>query len=300
MAIGKRIFLFLVTNIAMMITISVVLSLLGVGPYLNRQGLDYTSLAVFCLVWGMGGAFFSLAISRMMAKWMMGVKVIDPQSPGSYGEIVRTVHQLAQAARLPKMPEVGVYDSPEVNAFATGPTKSRALVAVSTGLLRTMNRDEVEGVLAHEVAHIANGDMVTMTLIQGIVNAFVMFLARIAAFAISSALGSRDNDEQEGGAANPMVFFVTTIVFELILGVLGAMIVAYFSRSREFRADSGGATLAGREKMKGALRRLAGYTEMVDHSHESLATLKISGKQGGLMALLATHPPLAERIRRLG
>lgn len=297
MAFGKRIFLFLIVNMAMVVTISLVLAVLGVGPYLTRQGLNYESLAAFCLVWGMGGSLFSLMISRISAKWMMGVKVIDPNSGGEQGELLRTVHNLAKAARLPKMPEVGIYDSPEVNAFATGPTKSRSLVAVSTGLLRTMNKSEVEGVLAHEVAHIANGDMVTMTLIQGIVNAFVMFLARVAAFAISTALANRNSDREE--SPSPIIFHLTTIVFEIALGILGAMIVAYFSRSREFRADRGGATLAGTDKMRAALKRLAGYTEMVDTSHESLAAFKISGKQGGLMALLATHPPLAERIRRL-
>jgi len=298
MAIAKRITLFLIVNIAMVVTISIVMAVLGVGPYLNQQGLNYTSLAIFCLIWGFGGAFFSLMISRIMAKWMMGVKVIDPKNPGPHGDLVRTVHQLAMAARLPKMPEVGIYDSPEMNAFATGPTKSRALVAVSTGLLRGMQKDEVEGVLAHEVAHISNGDMVTMTLIQGIVNAFVMFLARIAAFAISQALSSRSNDER-GGAMNPMVFYMTTIVFEIVLGIFGAMIVAYFSRTREFRADAGGATLAGREKMRNALKRLASNVGAVDHSNEAIQTFKISGQQGGFMALLATHPPLAERIRRL-
>lgn len=298
MAFMKRIFLFGLVNVLMVVTISFVLSILGVGPYLKANGLDYGSLAVFCLVWGMGGAFISLAISRLMAKWMMGVQVIDPRAPGQYSELVQTVHHLARAARLPAMPEVGIYDSPEVNAFATGPTKSRSLVAVSTGLLRTMRKDEVEGVLAHEVAHVANGDMVTMTLIQGVVNAFVMFLARIAAFAISSALQSRDSNE-ERSAQPGMMFHLITIFFEIVLGILGAMVVASFSRWREFRADRGGAALAGREKMRAALQRLAGYTEAVDHSHESIATLKISGKQGGLMALLATHPPLEERIRRL-
>lgn len=299
MAFGKRILLFFVVNIAMMVTISAVLALLGVGSYLQANGLDYGNLAAFCLVWGMGASVFSLLISRMTAKWMMGVRVIDPRAPGEFGELVRTVHQLAQAARLPAMPEVGVYDNPEVNAFATGPSKSRSLVAVSTGLLRAMNKDEVDGVLAHEVAHIANGDMVTMTLIQGIVNAFVMFLARIAAFAISSAIAGRSDDEEQA-PANPMIFHLVTIVFEIALGVLGAMVVAYFSRAREFRADAGGASLAGREKMRAALRRLAGNLDHIDTTHESIATLKISGTQGGLMALLATHPPLAERIRRLG
>jgi heat shock protein HtpX len=297
MAFGKRIFLFLLVNIAMVVTISVVLAVLGVGPYLTRRGLDYGSLAAFCLVWGFGGAFFSLAISRISAKWLMGVKVVDPNASGEAGELVRTVHQLAMSARLPAMPEVGIYDSPEVNAFATGPTKSRALVAVSTGLLRTMNRDEMEGVLAHEITHVANGDMVTMTLLQGVVNAFVMFLARVAAFAISNALAGRGGDREERGS--PMVYFLTTILFEIVFGILGAIVVAWFSRAREFRADAGGASLAGREKMRNALRRLAGYMDRVDTSQQSLAAFKIAGGRRGLAALFATHPPLEERIRRL-
>ncbi len=297
MAIAKRFVLFFAVNIAMVVTISAVLALLGVGSYLTKSGLDYNNLMVFCLVWGMGGAFFSLAISRMSAKWMMGVQVIDPQSPGSYGDLVQRIHNLARAARLPAMPEVGIYDSQEVNAFATGPTKSRSLVAVSTGLLRTMNRDEVEGVLAHEVAHIANGDMVTMTLIQGIINAFVMFLARVAAFAISAAIANRSDDQEE--TPSPMIFHLVTFVLEIFLGILGAMVVAYFSRAREFRADAGGASLAGREKMRAALQRLLQNSERIDTAHESLATLKISGRKSGFFALFSTHPDLEERIARL-
>lgn len=299
MAIAKRVFLFLAVNLAMMVTISFVLRLLGVGNYITAYGLDYNSLAVFCFVWGMVGAFLSLAISRMMAKWSMGVKVIDPNTPGELGELVRTVHNLARAARLPVMPEVGVYESPEVNAFATGPTKSRSLVAVSTGLMRSMNRDQMEGVLAHEIAHVANGDMVTLTLIQGVVNAFVMFLARVAAFAVSQALASRD--DREGSSASPMVQFMMVMLFEVVFGIIGAMIVAAFSRWREFRADAGGAKLAGREKMRSALQRLQSYVGQVDPEHNKPAfeSMKISGKQGGLMALLASHPPLEERIRRL-
>lgn len=299
MAWAKRIFLFAAVNIAMMVTVSFVLRLLGVGNYLTPYGLDYNSLAVFCLVWGMGISFFSLAISRVMAKWTMGVQVIDPNTPGELGELVRTVHNLARAARLPVMPEVGIYDSPEMNAFATGPTKSRSLVAVSSGLLRSMNKGEVEGVLAHEIAHVANGDMVTLTLIQGVVNAFVMFLARIAAFAVSQAMASRD--DREGSSTSPMIQFVMVMLFEVVFGIVGAMIVASFSRWREFRADKGGSTLAGREKMRAALQRLQSGMGRVDpaHAHPAFEAMKISGKQGGFMALLASHPPLEERIRRL-
>jgi heat shock protein HtpX len=298
MAFAKRMVLFFIVNIAMITTISILLSILGVGPYLSKSGLNYESLAVFCLVWGMGGAFFSLAISRITAKWMMGVKVIDPQNSGQYQDLLQRVHLLAKAARLPAMPEVGVYESPEVNAFATGPSKKRSLVAVSTGLLHSMDRDQVEGVLAHEVAHIANGDMVTMTLVQGIINAFVMFIARIAAFAISVAIANRSDDSDEA-PANPMIFHLVTIVLEIALGILGTMVVAHFSRAREFRADEGGAKLAGREKMRSALERLLQNSNRIDSAHESLATLKISGRRGGFLALFSTHPPLEDRIARL-
>ncbi len=234
----KRIGLFLIVNILVMITISTILSFLGIGNYLGPNGLDITSLAVFCLIWGMVGSLISLSLSRFMAKKMMGVQVIPPdvQDP-QLRELVHTVHQLAQAARLPAMPEVGIYDSPEINAFATGPSKKRSLVAVSSGLLQRMDDNQVKGVLAHEVAHIANGDMVTMTLIQGVVNAFVMFAARIIAFALTSTRNSDD----ESPAVNNGMFFIVTFVLEMIFMVLGSMVVAWFSRQREFRADAGGA-----------------------------------------------------------
>jgi heat shock protein HtpX len=294
----KRVFLFAVVNILIIVTISLVLNLLGVQPYMTAYGLDYGQLAIFCLVWGSGGAVISLALSRVMAKMMMGVKVIDPNtSDPVLRDLVMTVHKLARGANLPAMPEVGIYDSPELNAFATGPSKSRSLVAVSSGLLQRMGKGEVEGVLGHEVAHIANGDMVTMTLIQGIVNAFVMFFARILAFVLANAM--RSNDDERSGPS-PMVMFLATMVFEILFSLLGMVVVAYFSRWREFRADHGGATLAGREKMIGALEALRRGAQLIDESHPSLATLKISGRPpGGLMALLASHPPLEVRIDRL-
>ena len=293
----KRIFLFGIVNILIIVTISLVLNLLGVQPYMTAYGIDYGQLAVFCLVWGSGGALISLALSRVMAKMMMGVRVVDPNTPDPMlRDLVMTVHKLARGANLPAMPEVGIYDSPEVNAFATGPSKSRSLVAVSSGLLQRMNKGEVEGVLGHEIAHVANGDMVTMTLIQGIVNAFVMFFARILAFVLANAMRSSD-DERSG--PSPMVMYLATMVFEILFSLLGMMVVAYFSRWREFRADQGGAGLAGREKMIGALEALRRGTQMIDESHPSLATLKISGRPGGLMALLASHPPLEVRIERL-
>ncbi len=285
---GKRVILFLVTNLAVVLTLSIVLSVLGVNRYAGGTG----NLMVFCLVWGMGGAFISLAISRMIAKASMGIHLVDPSSSGS-GEawLYQTVERLTRQVNLP-MPEVGVYDSPEVNAFATGPSRSRSLVAVSSGLLRSMRPNEVEGVLAHEVAHIANGDMVTMTLIQGVMNAFVMFLARIIAMALRG--NSRDDRGYGYGGGNFMVVFL----LEIVLGIAGSIVTAWFSRQREFRADYGGAVLTGRSNMLAALKRLAGTQQLIDPGHEALATMKISGLPKA-MSLFSTHPPLAVRIAAL-
>jgi heat shock protein HtpX len=287
---GKRIFLFLLTNLAIVLTLSIVLSVLGVGRYIGPDGgLNIQSLAVFCFIWGMGGAFISLQMSRFIAKRATGAKLVNGQTGNAELDwLYTTVARLTQQASLP-MPEVAVYESGEVNAFATGPSKSRSLVAVSSGLLRTMRHEEVEGVLAHEVAHIANGDMVTMTLLQGVINAFVMFLARIIAF----ALANRGSREDRGGGN----FFVV-MALQIVLGILGSLVTAWFSRQREFRADSGGATLAGRDRMLGALRRLAANRELVDTQHQALATLKINGAKSWAM-LLSTHPPLEARITAL-
>ncbi len=293
---SKRVLLFVGVNILVITTISLVLGLLGVRGRMGNDG--YTGLLIFCFVWGMGGAFISLAISRMTAKWFMGVKVIDPntQDPDQR-ELLEMVYGFAQTARLPERPQVGIYESPEVNAFATGPTQSRSLVAVSTGLLSTMRRDEIEGVVAHEIAHIANGDMVTMTLVQGVINALVMFLARILAFVVSQALRSRD----DRGGSNFMNFMLI-MVFQTVLSLLGMLVVNWFSRRREFRADAGSARYAGREKMISALRGLQRVYERTieDKQAPSLNTLKISGASEGWMHFLtATHPPLEERIARL-
>jgi heat shock protein HtpX len=285
---GKRVLLFLVTNIAVVATLSVVLSVLGVGQYVSDTGLDISALATFCFVWGMGGAFISLQMSRFMAKRAVGAQVVDGRTGREELDwVYNAVARLATQANLP-MPEVAVYDSLEVNAFATGPSKSRSLVAVSTGLLRSMRREEVEGVLAHEVAHIANGDMVTMTLLQGIINAFVMFLARIVAFALSS----RDGRDDRGPS------YMVIFMLEIVLGIFGSLITAWFSRQREFRADAGGAALAGRANMIGALRRLMANRELVDNSHQALATMKINGARGW-MVFFSTHPPLEVRIAAL-
>jgi heat shock protein HtpX len=296
--IGKRIGLLVVVNILVMLTITLVLGLLRVGRFFPQGGL--AGLAVFCLVWGFAGSFISLALSRLMAKWTMGVQVIPPETGDpTLGRLVERVHGLARAAGLP-MPEVGIYESDEVNAFATGPTRSRALVAVSTGLLQRLGSHEVEGVLGHEVTHIANGDMVTMTLIQGVINSFVLFLSRILAFVVSQALRSRDDRDSGGG----MMQYLLAMLFQIVLSILGSLVVFWFSRWREFRADAGGARLAGRQNMINALRALQRLynPEVVQaeaQQHPAFQSLKISGPAGGLARLFASHPPLEERIARL-
>src|SRR5687767_13697778 len=288
---GKRIFLFLATNLAIVLTLSVVVSLLGLNQGITADGLDIPALAMFCLFWGMAGSFISLQMSRWIAKRATGVKLVTGRSGQQELDwLYATVERLTRQANLP-MPEVGVYESPEVNAFATGPSKRRSLVAVSSGLLRSMRREEVEGVLAHEVAHIANGDMVTMTLLQGVINAFVMFFARIIAFALANRANSRD-DRSNG------VSWIVVVMLEIVLGIQGSLNTAWFSRQREFRADRGGAGLAGRDRMLGALRRLAANRELVDTQHQSLATLKINGARGWMM-FFSTHPPLETRIAAL-
>lgn len=310
MAVAKRIFLFIAVNFLIMLTISItvniVLAFLGVSPQAIYQngyggGLNLSTLMVFCLVWGFAGALISLALSRFMAKMMMGVRVIDPNQPGNTEarELVAMVHRLARSAGLPAMPEVGVFDSPEVNAFATGPTKSRALVAVSSGLLHTMDRDATEGVIGHEIAHIANGDMVTMTLLQGLVNSFVLFFSKIAAWALANAMSGNDRDNRP----SPWVYYLSEIVFQILFSLLGMIVVAYFSRRREFRADRGGAGFAGRDKMIHALQTLKRtYEPNLEEgsaANNAIAALKISGRTGTFLSLLSTHPPLESRIEAL-
>jgi heat shock protein HtpX len=290
--LAKRIFLLIVTNLAVVFVLTIVLGLLGIGRYTGPAGLNLGALATFCFVWGMAGAFVSLLMSRWMAKHAMGVKLVNGNSGYEEADwLYRTVERLTQQAQLP-MPEVGIYESGEVNAFATGPSRSRSLVAVSSGLLRSMRRDEAEGVLAHEVTHIRNGDMVTLTLLQGVINAFVMFLARVIAFAIASRGNSRDD-------RSPMLEFMVVIVLQIVFGILGSMVVAWFSRQREFRADRGGAQLAGRDRMIGALRRLAANRALVDPQHQELAAFKINGGASRWSGLFATHPPLEVRIAAL-
>jgi heat shock protein HtpX len=290
---AKRIFLFLLVNVLVVLTISVLVQVLGIRPYLTAQGIDYGALMGFCLVWGMGGAFVSLALSRFMAKRMMGVEVIDPATTNPQAQaLVQTVHRLARGAGIP-MPEVGVYASDDLNAFATGPTKSRSLVAVSSGLVRRMDRAELEGVLGHEISHIANGDMVTMTLLQGVVNAFVMFLARAIAWGVVQATR---RDDREGGGYG--MAFAIQIVLEMVFMLLGAMVVAAFSRWREFRADAGGARLAGRQSMIQALQALQRTADHVEPAPESIAAFRISNP-AGMARFFMSHPPLEDRIARL-
>jgi heat shock protein HtpX len=299
MALVRRIFLFLVINLCVVVTLSLVLNLFNVRPFLNAYGLDMQSLLIFCLVWGMGGALISLSLSKVMAKWMMGIRTVDPHtSDPELKRLLTTVQSLARDAGLSEVPEVGVYESREVNAFATGPTKRRSLVAVSRGLLEKMGQRELEGVLAHEITHIANGDMVTMTLIQGIVNAFVMFLARILAYALSGLGRGR----QQGSTPSYFGYMMLVFVFEITFMLLGSIIIAFFSRLREYRADRGGADLAGKDKMIAALQALMQLQKIRDPASEkpAIETMKISAHgKSGLILLFASHPPLSERIARL-
>jgi heat shock protein HtpX len=297
----KRISLFILTNILVMVTVSLLLNFFGVSNRLYYSyGIDYQSLAIFCLVWGMSGSFISLLLSRFMAKHMMGVEVIDPStSDRELQGLVQLVYSNARAAGLTTMPEVGIYDSPDLNAFATGPSKSRSLVAVSTGLLSRMSREELEGVIGHEISHIANGDMVTLTLLQGIVNAFVMFLARVLAFFIENAL--RGNDRESDRRSSPFMHYLLVQVLEIVFMILGSMVVSWFSRYREYRADAGSARIAGRDKMVKALRKLQAVYEMPIDSDTpaQMQAFQISSRKGSFLGLFASHPPLEERIAAL-
>jgi heat shock protein HtpX len=287
----KRVLLFLATNLAIVVVLSVVARLLGVDQWLAAQGGSLAGLLVFAALFGFGGSFISLAISKWMAKRTMGVHVIEQPSNQAEAWLVDTVRRQAQAAGI-GMPEVGIFDSPAPNAFATGMRRDDALVAVSTGLLRTMRREEVEAVLAHEVSHVANGDMVTLALIQGVVNTFVIFLARVIGGIVDRALFRSEDGRGPS-------YFITVIVTELVLGVLASMIVFWFSRQREFRADRGGARLAGTGSMIAALERLkAAHDQPLPGGQ--LAAFGISGHVGaGLKRLFMTHPPLDERIAAL-
>ena len=287
----KRIFLFLATNMAIVLVLSITMRVLGVEPYLNQQGLNLGSLLIFAAIMGMGGSFISLAISKWTAKRMVGAQVIETPATPTEIWLVETVRGQALAAGI-GMPEVALYDSPDINAFATGMNKNNALVAVSTGLLQHMSRDEAEAVLGHEISHVANGDMVTLALIQGVVNTFVIFLSRVIGQIVDRVVFKTERGQ---GPA----FFITSIIAQLVLGVLASIIVMWFSRQREFRADHGGATLAGRQKMIAALEKLK-LGQGQSHLPEKMAAFGISGNQGmGLRRLFMTHPPLDERIAAL-
>ena len=285
----KRIVLFVMTNLAVMLVLGVTASLLGVNRFLTANGLDLTMLLGFSVLMGFGGAIISLLMSKPIAKWSTGAQVIQQPSNADEAWLLQTVAGFAQTAGI-NMPEVAIYEG-EPNAFATGAFKNSALVAVSTGLLRGMTREEVEAVLGHEVAHIANGDMVTMTLIQGVMNTFVVFISRVVGYFVDAAL--RRNDTSNSGPG--MGYWITTIVMDIVLGFVAAIIVAWFSRQREFRADAGAASLMGRKQpMINALQRLGGMTPGALPK-----TMAAMGIAGGLGSLFATHPPLEERIERL-
>lgn len=286
----KRILLFLATNLAILLVLSVSMRVLGVEPWLNEQGLNLNALLIFAAVLGFGGSFISLALSRWMAKKAMGVRVIEAPSNPTEVWLVETVRKYAGEAGI-ATPEIGIYDGPEANAFATGMNRNRSLVAVSSGLLGQMSRAEVEAVLGHEVSHVANGDMVTLALIQGVVNTFVLFLSRVIGHTVDRVVFRTESGQ---GPA----FWVTVIVADLVLGILASIIVMWFSRQREFRADAGGAGLAGRGAMIAALERLNSL-----HPRplpDKLAAFGISGdRASGLKRLFMSHPPLSERIAKL-
>ena len=286
----RRIFYFLATNIAVMLVLSIVMKVFGLEYYLSAQGINYTSLLVMAAIFGMGGSFISLMMSKWSAKRMSGARVIEQPANDTERWLVDTVRRQAEAAGI-GMPEVAIFDAPVVNAFATGASKNNALVAVSSGLLHSMNRDEAEAVVGHEITHVANGDMVTLTLIQGVVNTFVIFFAKIAAFFIDSLL--RGNDEDRGPGFG---YFIADIAFQMLFGVLASMVVAWFSRQREFRADAGGARLAGKQKMINALERLKMAADQPPLPDE-MAAFGITG--GKIARLFSSHPPLDERISAL-
>jgi heat shock protein HtpX len=287
----KRIFYFLVTNLAIVLVLSITMRLLGVEPFLNANGLNLNSLLIFASVMGFGGAFISLAISKWSAKQMSGAITIEnPKTPDEIW-LINIVKKQSQAVGI-QMPEVAIFNSPVVNAFATGMSRNSSLVAVSSGLLEMMTKDEAEAVIGHEISHIANGDMVTLTLIQGVVNTFVLFFSRVIGYTVDKVVFKT---RQGTGPA----FFITMIISELLLGVLASIVVMWFSRQREYRADLGGGQLAGKQKMIAALQRLKAQYES-SALPKSIAALGVSGEQGvGLKELFSTHPSLDDRIARL-
>jgi heat shock protein HtpX len=287
----KRIFLFVVTNLAILLVLSVTARILGIDRFITANGLNMGALLMFAALIGFGGSLISLAMSKWIAKRTTGARVIEQPSSAVEQWLVETVRRQAQQAGI-GMPEIAIYDAPEINAFATGANRNNALVAVSTGLLNNMNRDEAEAVLAHEVSHVANGDMITLTLIQGVVNTFVIFIARVIGYAVDRVVFK--NEEGVG-----IAYYVTSIIADVVLGFLALIIVSWFSRQREFRADAGGAQLASRDKMISALQRLKANYEPTTLP-QGVQAFGISGKTtGGFKRLFMTHPPLDERIQAL-
>ncbi|MBF0423847.1 MAG: protease HtpX [Magnetococcales bacterium] len=290
----KRIFLFLLTNLAIMAVLMVVLNL--AAGYLGLDRGSKGGIILMAFVFGMGGSLISLVLSKWLAKQSTGAMVIESPQNDIETWLVATVERQSRQAGI-GMPEVAVYDAPDINAFATGASRNNALVAVSTGLLRALNKDEAEAVLAHEVSHIANGDMVTLALIQGVLNTFVILLARVIGSVVDGMLSSQDEDKDKAGGTG-IAYFITSMVAEILLGLLASIIVMWFSRRREFRADAGGAALAGRDKMISALERLQQST-VAPRLPAEAAAFGISGRHGGLMGLFASHPPLEDRIATL-
>jgi heat shock protein HtpX len=290
----KRIFLFLMTNLAILVVLGIVVNVLGANRFLTGSGIDLPTLFLFAAIFGMGGSFISLLMSKTIAKASTGAHIIAQPTSQTERWLVETVHRQAEQAGI-DMPEVAIYDAPEPNAFATGANRNNALVAVSTGLLSAMDADEAEAVLGHEISHVANGDMVTLTLIQGVVNTFVIALARIVGFAVDRALSSSNSEYRGPGIG----YWVTSIIAEILLGFLATMIVMWFSRQREFRADIGGASLAGRQKMIAALERLRMMSQPSQLPGEMAAFGIVGGVGEGLKKLFLSHPPLDERIAAL-
>lgn len=287
----KRIILFMITNLAIVFVLSIVLNLLGVGPMLDQHGLNMGSLIVFAAVFGFGGSLISLVISKWTAKRLTGAQVISQPSSELEHWLMEVVRRQALKANI-GMPEVAIYDAPDVNAFATGMNRNNALVAVSTGLLRAMDRNEAEAVLAHEISHVANGDMITLALIQGVVNTFVIVASRLAGYLVDRVIFKTERGHGPG-------FFITSMIAQLVFGILASIIVCWFSRQREFRADAGAAAISGREKMIAALQKLRMSTTQ-PHLPDQMAAFGISGGAGGgLKKLFMTHPPLEERIAAL-
>ena len=286
----KRIFLFVLTNLGVMLVLGIAVNVLGLNRFLSANGLNLGSLLGFAAVMGFGGAIISLLMSKPIAKWSTGAQVINGSGDPTHAWLVETVRRFADQAKI-GMPEVAIFEGAP-NAFATGAFKNSSLVAVSTGLLQSMTREEVEAVIGHEVAHVANGDMVTMTLIQGVMNTFVVFLSRVIGYAVDKII-LRNNSDRPG-----IGYMVTTVVMDMVLGVVAAIIVAWFSRQREFRADAGSVQLVGRKQpMINALARLGGLDP--GEMPKALQSMGISSRPSGIMALFSTHPPMEERIARL-